>query len=121
MNYGERMNELINRSGFQRKDIAERMEITPQNLSQHVQKTHLGTDVIDNFCRAIGIEYETFYVPHERMAQMLSLSPEILKFSRELERIREHGMNGVEIIDDLLESWKITIQMLKKRCPQVGK
>lgn len=108
MNYGQRLEELVEESSLTRKEIAEKMGITPGNLSQLVGRTHLKTDVIEKACKALNIDTIDFYIPKDKLAEYLKLTPETLQVAQLLDalppdkknKLLKHILSGMTLLKD---------------------
>jgi transcriptional regulator with XRE-family HTH domain len=60
-NYGARIKEIIKESGQDQKDIAQKLGVTPSNISQWTKKATPPLEGIINFCKYFKISLSDFF------------------------------------------------------------
>lgn len=82
--YNKKIKRLIKESGINQEVIAQKIEMTPQNLSQHLQKPYPPLETIEKICNALNLEVYEFFADDETRHKIKMINTPFDEFDKNL-------------------------------------
>jgi transcriptional regulator with XRE-family HTH domain len=61
-NWGERLQRILDKQGIKQKELAEKIEVTPSNVSQLIDNAYSPLQKIEKICEALDIKLWQFFM-----------------------------------------------------------
>jgi transcriptional regulator with XRE-family HTH domain len=107
-NYGNTLKELIDKSGFRQKEIAEKVGVTPANISQWVTKAYPPLEGIEKVCEVLNISLAEFFVGGKDLKEVYGVNPKLIEMCRKIEQLSQekqikflkHVLSGIDLLEE---------------------
>jgi transcriptional regulator with XRE-family HTH domain len=111
---GEEVKEILKKNGFKLKDVAEKMDLSPQNFQALLNAADIKTGVLERISNAINKSIYFFYEGSNQTLENASVNNKISKYENTIENLQakntsllldiiELKSRIIELQDELLE------------------